>query len=167
MQQQNKIQEEINKEREITTIFRETKEAFNRNLKNVDKIDSKLVQLFTFITALILLFINFIKFPSNVYLIIIYILASSLFLIALFGIILAYKPQKYYSVDCNKLITQYVKGEYKSNIDLIKSLCGEIASDINSIKENKEDKTKIFAFCSYLSVAGLILIIILKIFQGA
>ena len=164
MKQQNKSQEETNKE--IGTIFVETKESFNRNLENMDKIDSKMVQLFTFITALTILFINFIKFPSNMYLIDIYLITSFLFLVSLFLLIFAYKPKKYYSVDCNKLITQYVGGKYDSNVDLMKSICGEIASDINSIKESKNYKANIFTFCSYLSITGLILIIILKIFQG-
>lgn len=153
------------KKEEIELIFKETKEAYKRNLDNIDKIDSKIVQLFTFITTLILVFINFIKFPLTQILVVVYLFTIIIFISALFILIKSYKPKKYGAIDYNKLIIEYNKGSY-NDISLLKALSGRNAEDINSIKNNKEEKSNLFSLSSYLTLIGIILIIILKIFQG-
>lgn len=154
------------KEEEIKQILRETKEAYQRNLDNIDKIDSKIVQLFTLIIALILLFINIIKFPKDCLLMVIYLLVAISFTLSLLILIFAYNPRKYGATDYNKLIKKYEGGDYKNYFELLKAITGRKAEDIDSIKENMDKKVFLFKLCTYLSLIGLVFIIILKIFQG-
>ena len=150
---------------ELKLIFEEIREGYKRNLANVDKIDSKIVQLFSFITAILVLVVSFISFPSNFWLILFYCLAAILFIIALFLLIIAYKPKVYNSIDYNKMISEYEKNKW-DELDILKNIAGRKAADINSIKEIKKKKSTLFNLCSYLTLAGIMFMIILKIFQG-
>jgi hypothetical protein len=150
----------------IEDIFEETKDIYNRNNENSSKIDSKLVQLFTFITALVLLFINIIKFPESCFLKSIYVLVGALFIISLVLIILAYKPMPYLAIEPNNLINKYCKRQYKSRKSLIEAMAGTTAENVISLKQNINKKSRIIEICAFFSVVALILIIILKVMEG-
>lgn len=150
----------------IEDILSETKEIYNRNYENVDKVDSKLVQFFSLITALLLLFINLIKFPETCLLIGAYLLTAGLLIGSLILIIRAYIPTQYLAIEPNQLINEYDRGKYKSRKELIKAIAGTTAENVISLKEKIKKKSKTIKLCAYLSVVALLLIIILKITQG-
>ena len=150
----------------VRELLNETKNIYDRNSENTNKIDAKIVQLFTFITALTLLFINIIKFPNTKLAIFLYIITIILFIVSLFLLITAYKPMGYFAIEPNALITKYCKGKYKNEIDLIGAIAGTTAENVKSLKDNIRKKSIIIDICAYLTIVGLILIIILKIMQG-
>jgi len=150
----------------IEDLLAETKEIYKRNYENVDKVDSKLIQFFSLITALLLLFINLIKFPDTCLLIDAYLITVCLLIGSLILIIKAYKPMPYKAIEPNQLLNKYADGNYKSRKELIEAITGTTADSVISLKEKIEKKSKTIELCAYLSVVALLLIILLKITQG-
>ena len=147
-------------------LLKETKEIYNRNHENMHKIDSKLIQLFGFITALLLLFVNIIKFPSELWLRVIYVVTIVILLAALGIIIRAYKPMNYLAINPNVAINKYAEEKYKNKLELIEALAGTTGENVLSLKRNVNQKTEIIDWGAILIIIALILTIILKIYQG-
>jgi len=150
----------------LQDLLTESKEIYNRNHNNIDKIDNKIVQFFTLNSALLILFIQFIKFPNACVLRILYIIAGLLFIVILVFLINAYKPAAYQSIDPNSMINKFCKKEYKTRKDLIGSIAGTTAENLLSIKENINRKSKIINICAYMLVGALFAVMLLNILRG-
>lgn len=150
----------------LQDLLAESKEIYNRNLDNSDKIDSKIVQFFTLSSALLILFIQFIKFPETCSLRFLYVIAGLLFITILILLIKAYKPTGYLSIDPNPLIDKFCKKKYKARKDLIGAIAGTTAENLLSIKENIIRKSKIINVCAYMLVVALFVVMLLNIIQG-
>jgi len=146
----------------VKFILNESKETYSRNLLNTEKIDSKIEKLFALILALIILFINTIKFPGGIFK---YIYFGGLvsFIISLFLLIFSYRPKGYGALDPGKLISKFKRKEYVSLPNLLKVISGMFAENVNSIKDINKKKSKYIKISSYLILVGVICIVILKI----
>ena len=149
----------------IDVVLKEVKEIYNRNYVNVNAIDSKLVQLFVFVTALFLLFIQFIEFPKNCLLVMVYVTISILFFVQLFLILYAYRPLSYLSIEPNELVENYCNKKYKNQKELKEKIAGTVAANVQSIKDNVNTKSRIMNICVCLLIVTLIIIMILKNIQ--
>jgi hypothetical protein len=85
--------------------------------------------------------------------------------VSLLLLVLAYKPADYDAIDPNSLIKRFNEGKYKSNVNLIKVIAGTTADNVISIRENNKSKKRYLRICAYLTLASLIFIILLNIFQ--
>ncbi|MCK5177453.1 MAG: hypothetical protein KAQ92_07025 [Candidatus Aenigmarchaeota archaeon] len=148
----------------VEEIYKEIKESYNRNLNNVNIIDSKLTQLFTFATALLLIFINTVDFPQEFCLIVLYLITILIFISTLYLIMKTYAPAEYYAINSNEVIKKYDGNENKDKIDLLKDFAGRNAEDVISIKENCTKKTDAFKVGLRFILMAVIFLIFLKIF---
>lgn len=150
----------------LQEIQSEVKEIYERNLRNSDKIDTKIVQFFTLYTATLILFIEFIEVPKLRMYYRAYLIIIVLFVSILVWLMVAYKPLRYGAIDPNEFIKKYNNGGYKSREDILKSVSGTTAENVISIKENIIKKSSTIEVCGFVYIIILILIIILRITQG-
>lgn len=149
----------------IDFLLNKSEETFNRNLSNMDKIDSKFVQLLIFISAIFFLFIKFISLPNNLPSMMVYIVIICCFFISLITAFLGYRTNKYKSIDINNLIKEYTKGNLNSSLDLKKSVAGTLAYRINYLKKINFRKGKYFDQSALFLILGILFTLLLNILE--
>lgn len=148
----------------VEFLLEKSEKTFQRNLFNMDKIDSKFVQLLIFISAIIALFLKFIQLPKEIIQLIIYAFIVVSFLLALLFAFFGYRTNKYKSVDINQLIKKYE--EEKDFLDIKKVFAGTTGENINKIKKINFKKGRFFDMSFFFVLLGIILTFILNLLQG-
>lgn len=165
--QTNKELKNIEEEKEsVNFLLEKSEKVFNRNLSNLEKIDSKFIQLFVFVTAIFLFSIQFIIIPSTKVSIILYSFSMLFLMVSIFFIFLGYRTQKYKSVDINKLVKEYISREDKSCLKLKKDVIGILAYRTNYIKTINTKKGRYFDLSIVFIGVAIILFLVLKLIGG-
>src|SRR3989344_5225839 len=95
-------------ELEIQDLIDEVRSTNNRNHDNFSKLDGKLSFYFTLTTTILLLFVQFVKFPQHQIFFGVYYLTVFVLILTLIILIIAYNPSAYQTIDTNKLINKYL-----------------------------------------------------------
>ncbi len=159
----NTKEEELN---EFQDLLGEVREANKRNFDNYNKLDVKLSFYFTLTTSILLLFINFLKIPNDCFIKVVYSITMLILILTLIILILSYNPQKYQTVDTDKLIKKYLNKGYADRLSLIKAITGTLSDNNSDVKEINSNKATNILICSWLIFSAIILIVILNILQG-
>ena len=148
----------------VDFLLEKSEEIFQRNLFNMDKIDSKFIQLLIFISAIIALFLKFIQVPQGTMQLIIYFIIVISFLLALLFAFFGYRTNRYKSIDINQLIKAYENR--RSFLDIKKAFTGTTGENINKIKKINSKKGKFFDISFFFIFLGIVFTIILNLLQG-
>ena len=165
----SKNEENALKEEKIREILLETKESYSRNLNNSNRIDNKLERIIIFITAITLIFIQNIDFPKTIQSQIQYIITAFFLIYMIYHLFQHYRHKNYNAIDPNILIKDYYKKNKNkylneiSKLDILEAITGTTAINIESIRNNINEKDDILKSCSKLIFIIFISIIILNL----
>ncbi|MDD9954392.1 MAG: hypothetical protein OXR66_08735 [Candidatus Woesearchaeota archaeon] len=146
----------------IEEIYRETQRIYKESKESAERINTKIVQLFTFLTALILLFVNTVDVPTGstkfLYVATVIVLITSATLL-----LTAYRPFGYVATDPNVILQKYRRGIYKTKSQLLSFLSGTSAASTKLLWEKTERNSQYVLYAAVLTIVALVLIIITNI----
>jgi len=154
------------KKESLDFLLEKSEKVFSRNLSNMDKIDSKFIQLLVFITAILFFSIQFIDIPEGDLYFWLYICSILCFFLAIILIFLGYRTRKYKAIDMNNFVKNYISRKRKSEIELKKDVIGFLSYRVNDIKKINSTKGKYFDWSAIFICIGILLILIVKFFGG-
>ncbi len=150
----------------VEFLLNKSERVFKRNLSNIDKIDSKFIQLLVFVTAVFLFSVRFIQTPNTSFLFGIYLFSILSFSSSIVLIFFGFRVRKYRAVDTNKLVKEFISREDQSEIKLKKDVIGILSYRVEDIKRTNSKKQKYFDWSAILIGFGIIMILILKLLGG-